>query len=551
MMGRDWRVAGGVRRRLVVAAATMMTAAVVVGVIPGPMASAAAQEARQGGTLSIILQPEPVTLTPSTNMAQPTQVVAGNIFDGLVTYDFELKPKPALAERWEVAPDGLTITFHLRSGVKWHDGQPFSAADVKWSLENVWKTIHPRNKSLFENVTQVDTPDEATVILRLSKPSLPILSVLNGVGAPILPKHLYEGTDVLNNPYNNKPVGTGPFVFKEWKRGEYVELTRNPDYWEAGKPHLDRLLFRMIPDAAARAAAIEKGEIQYAPYNPVPFRDAERLAKLPRLKVDTRGYEWLSPLLYLDFNVENQYLKDVRVRRAIAHAIDRAALAKIVWFGYAKPAISPVPSSLVTFHNAKLPQYPFDVKKAEALLDEAGLKRDANGVRFTLTHDFLPYGDDYRRTGEFLKQALKRVGIEVTIRSQDSAAFIKRVYVDRDFDSAISYNNAFPDPQIGVVRAFWSGWLGTGTPWTNGSGYRNPKADALIQAAGVEGDPAKRVAQFNEFQDIVLGDVPSLPLLELNFFSVYSADLQGIVEQGDQVYSSLKNARFVDAPKGN
>ncbi|MFG1277325.1 ABC transporter substrate-binding protein [Xanthobacter autotrophicus] len=541
------------RRRFLAAASAVALAAAV-----GPThlrAAAAADGPVRGGTLSIILQPEPVTLTPVANVAQPTQVVAGNVFDGLVTYGFDLKPAPQLAESWEVAPDGLTITFHLRKGVTWHDGKPFTASDVKWSLENVWKTIHPRNKALFENVSTVETPDDHTVVLKFSKPSLPIFSVLNGVGAPILPKHLYEGTDILNNPYNNKPVGTGPFVFKEWRKGEYLVLERNPAYWDAGKPYLDKLVFRVIPDAAARAAAIEKGEVQYAPFNPVPFRDVERLAALPNLKVETRGYEWLSPVLYFDLNVENPYLKDVRVRQAIAHAVDKAALAKVVWFGYGKPAVSPIPSTLAAFHDPSVPAYPFDPKKAEALLDEAGFKRGTDGVRFALTHDFLPYGDDYRRTGEFLKQALKRVGIEVAIRAQDSGAFIKRVYADRDFDISSSYNAAFPDPQIGVVREYWSGWLGTKTPWTNGSGYRNAQVDALIERAAVEGNPQARAADFRAFQQIVQRDVPTLPLLELKFFTVHAANLKGAVEQGDQVYSSLRNAWFeapsADAPKGN
>ncbi|MFG1281466.1 ABC transporter substrate-binding protein [Xanthobacter autotrophicus] len=540
------------RRFLAAASALALTAAV------GPThlrAAAAADGPVRGGALSIILQPEPVTLTPVANVAQPTQVVAGNIFDGLVTYGFDLKPAPQLAESWEVASDGLTITFHLRKGVTWHDGKPFTASDVKWSLENVWKTIHPRNKALFENVSAVEKPDDHTVVLKFSKPSLPIFSVLNGVGAPILPKHLYEGTDILNNPYNNKPVGTGPFVFKEWRKGEYLVLERNPAYWDAGKPYLDKLVFRVIPDAAARAAAIEKGEVQYAPFNPVPFRDVERLAALPNLKVETRGYEWLSPVLYFDLNVENPYLKDVRVRQAIAHAVDKAALAKVVWFGYGKPAVSPIPSTLTAFHDPSVPTYPFDPKKAEALLDEAGFKRGTDGVRFALTHDFLPYGDDYRRTGEFLKQALKRVGIEVAIRAQDSGAFIKRVYADRDFDISSSYNAAFPDPQIGVVREYWSGWLGTKTPWTNGSGYRNAQVDALIERAAVEGNPQARAAAFRAFQQIVQRDVPTLPLLELKFFTVHAANLKGAVEQGDQVYSSLRNAWFeapsADAPKGN
>jgi peptide/nickel transport system substrate-binding protein len=256
-------------------------------------------------------------------------------------------------------------------------------------------------------------------------------------------------------------------------------------------------------------------------------------------------------VLYLDFNVENQYLKDVRVRQAIAFALDKETLGKVVWYGYGKPAISPVPTALTAFHDASVPKYPFDLKKAEALLDEAGFKRGADGVRFTLNHDFLPYGDDYKRTGEYLKQALKRVGIEINIRAQDTAAFIKRVYADRDFDISSSYNGAFPDPQIGVVREYWSGWLGTKTPWTNGSGYRDVEVDRLIQAAAVEGNPKKRTEDFNRFQQIVQRDLPTLPLLELRFFTLHSSTLKDIVLQADQSYGSLKNAWFDQAPAQN
>jgi len=526
---------------------SLLTAAMVVA--SGLMSEAIAETPRRGGTLVAIVQPEPVTITAGTNVAAPTQFVSGNIFDGLVTYGIDLQPKPALAESWDVAPDGKTITFRLRKGVTWHDGKPFTSADVKWTLENIWKTIHPRNKAVFLEVSQVDTPDEHTVVLRLNRPSLPILSTINASGAQILPKHLYEGTDFLTSPWNNKPIGTGPFVFKEWSKGNHIILERNPNYWDKERPYLDRIIFKVIPDAAARSAALEKGDAHYAAFSPVPLKDAERLAALPNLKIETRGYEWLSPLLYFDLNVDNAYLKDVRVRRAIAHAIDRNAIAKRVWYGFGKPAVSPIPSTVKQFHTADVPKYEFDPKRAEALLDEAGFKRGANGVRFTISHDFLPYGDDYRRTGEYLKQALKRVGIEVNIRAQDGAAFIKRIYADRDFDISSSWNGAFPDPQIGITRMYWSGWVGKATPWTNGSGYRNPEIDKLIEQTAVSSDPAQRVKLFHQFQKTAQTDLPTIPLIELRFFSVHSSNLRDLTVYGDQIYASLKNAWFAEPPK--
>jgi peptide/nickel transport system substrate-binding protein len=504
--------------------------------------SRAASPPRRGGVLTAIVTPEPVTLTAAANTAAPTGFVSGNVFDGLLEYGPDLKPRPSLAERWTVAEDGLSITFHLRRSVTWHDGTPFTSADVKWTLENVWKKLHPRNQVTFEHVASVETPDDHTVVLRLAKPSLAILSSVNSNGAQILPKHLYEGTDVLANPYNQKPVGTGAFKFKEWVKGSHITLERNPNYWDAGKPYVDEIVFRIVPDAAARAGMLETGEAQYAAFSPVSLRDAERLGKLPNLRIETRGYEWISPFLYIDLNVESRYLKDPRVRRALAHAIDRDAMVKVVWYGFGKPAISPIPSTVAEFHDPSVPKYPFDPKMADALLDEAGFKRGADGIRFSLNHDFLPFGDDYRRSGEYLKQALRRVGIDLTLRSQDFSTWVRRIYKDRDFDISSSWGAAFSDPQVGVSRYYLSGWAGKGIPGTNGSGYANPEIDALVASAQVEPDQAKRVATFRQFQQIVQRDLPTIPLIELRFFSVHAARLNDAVATGDQVYGSLKNA---------
>lgn len=503
-----------------------------------------AQTPRPGGTLTTVIQPEPVILTSALNSAAPTGFFSANVFDGLVEYDNDFKLRPALAERWEISSDSKTLTFHLRPNVKWHDGKPFTSADVKWTLENVWKKLHPRNQTLFGKVTQVDTPDALTVVLRFSEPSLAVLSSLNSNGAQVLPKHLYENTDILNNPYNNKPVGTGPFVFKEWSKGNYIVVERNPDYWDKGKPYLDRIVFKVIPDASARAAALEKGEVQYAPFSPVPLKDAQRLAQLPTLKLETRGYQWLSPWLFMDVNVDRPYFKDVRVRQALAHAINRDALNKVVWFGFGKPAVSPVVSTLGQFFNPDVPRYPYDPAKAEALLDAAGLKRGPDGSRLKVQIDYLPYGDDYKRSAEYVKQALKRVGIDVNVRTQDTPTYTRRVYGDRDFDLAVVWFAGFADPLVGVTRAYRADTVGKNIPWSNGSGYRGEEANRLIDQAQGSPSQAERVQLFRKFQTVVQTDVPSIPLLELQFFTLQSASLRDTVGGVDQVYASLKRAWF-------
>lgn len=512
--------------------------------VAAPAALRAQGAPRRGGTLTAIVQPEPPTLVSAVNAAAPTGVVSTNIFDGLFSYDWELKPVPQLATGFTVAEDGLTITFTLRPGVTWHDGQPFTSADVAFSLEEVWKKVHPRGRATFANVTAVETPDPLTVVLRLSSPAPVILSALNAYEAQVLPRHLYQGTDIAANPLNTRPIGTGPYRFVEWVRGERVVLERNPNYWDAGKPYLDRIVFRVVPDAAARAALLETGQAQYAPYSPVPLGDVERLRRLPNLAIETRGYEWIAPWFFLEFNLTRPQLSDVRVRRAIAHAIDKRVLAETVWHGFAVPAVSTVPSTLGPHHTPDVPQYPFDIRRAEVLLDEAGFRRQggAQGTRFALTHDFLPYGDDFRRSGEYVRQALRRVGIDLTLRAQDAPTYIRRIFTDYDYDIASSWFASFSDPQIGVQRAFWSKAINRGVPWTNASGYRSAEADRVIEAAQRETNPARRSQYFHELARIAATDLPTLPLIELRFFTVHAKSLQGVVSGPDGVYSSLKNA---------
>jgi peptide/nickel transport system substrate-binding protein len=503
-----------------------------------------AEAPRPGGTLTAIVQPEPTVLTSAVNTQFPTGIVAVNLFDGLVRYDEHLAPQPSLAERWEVAEDGRTITFHLRPGVRWHDGQSFTSADVKFSLQEVWQKVHPRGRTTFAAVESVETPDDLTVVLRLRRASLVILSALNSMEAQILPRHLYAGTDIVTNPHNVKPIGTGPFRFKQWRRGEAIELERNPDYWDAGKPYLDRVIFRIIPDAASRSAALETGEAQYAPYSPVSLSDVDRLRQSGDLVIDTKGYAWAAPYLCMEFNLRRPTLGNPLVRQAIAHAIDRQGLIDTVWYGLGKPATGPVPSSVSTYYTADVTGYEFDPKKAEALLDQAGYPRKEGGMRFALTGDFMPYGESYRVSDDYIRQNLRRVGIDMTVRSQDLGAYLRQVYGAYDFDTNVVQMSVFLDPQIGIHRQFWSKSAAPGIPWTNDTGYANPATDAVIEASQRESDPAKRVEEFHALQRLAMTDLPVLPLIELQHFTVYSTRLRGVSGAADAALSSLKDIWF-------
>src|SRR5262245_11903141 len=217
---------------------------------------------RSGGTLTIVQGAEPAALVSGVNTSTFIGTVSTKIHEGLLDYDFDLKPRPALAESWSVAPDGKTYTFKLRRGVTWHDGKPFTAADVKFSLEEIWKKLHPRGRITFSKVTAVDTPDNFTVVLKLSDATPMLLAALSSYESQVLPKHVYEGKDFTTHPALNAPIGTGPFVFKEWKKGDFIRLERYPNYWDKGKPYLDAIVVRVLPGGAAAAAAIDEGGVQ-------------------------------------------------------------------------------------------------------------------------------------------------------------------------------------------------------------------------------------------------------------------------------------------------
>jgi peptide/nickel transport system substrate-binding protein len=496
------------------------------------------------GTLKFVLSPEPPFLLTAINTALQMGMVTSKVMEGLLYLDNELKPQPLLAQAWDISPDGLTYTFKLRPNVKWHDGQPFTSADVSYTILEVLKKVHPRGRTAFAKVTAVETPDPLTAVIKLSQPAPPMLTALaSSYESPMVPKHLFVGTDPSANPYISKPVGTGPFVFKEWKKGDYILLEKNTNYWQAGKPTLQRIVFRIISDASARAASFETGEGHIGGLSPIPLTDMPRIAKNPALSIETRGYAYMSPYMLMEVNLRKPPLNDVRVRQAIAHAIDRARMTQVVWLGYGQPAVSPIPSQVTTFHSTDLPKYEFNPEKAKKLLDDAGLKPGPNGMRFKITHDFIPFGSEYQRTGEFIKQQLSRVGIDVELRSQDLPSFLRRAYTEYDFDTTSLYYGAFADPTQGVQRLFWSKAIQKGVVFTNNTGYNSPEMDRVLESAQGENDPVKRKALYLEMQRIAMTDLPVIPLMETRFLTISSSKLKNHTISADGIIGG----NFADA----
>lgn len=501
-------------------------------------------EARMSGTLAMSVSPEPNTLIAAFNTASPVTVVSGKIVEGLITYDFDLNFQPALATGWDISEDGLTIRFDLRQGVSWHDGQPFTSADVAYSIMEILKVHHPRGRNTLAAVEAVETPDPHTAVLRLTQPAPALMYALAGWEAPMIPKHVYEGTDVLNNPANNAPVGTGPFRFVSWSRGSHVILEGNPDYWAEGEPGLQRLVIRFITDPAARAAAFEAGELHLGGDGPIPVSEVQRFRDNPNFQVEERGTEMNNSLDMLHCNMRDGPLTRIEVRQALLHAIDRDLMSQIAYYGLDEVLTGPIPQTLPHLYTADVPAYPFDPARARALLDEAGFAPGANGIRFALKLVGPSIGDTYDRLGQFLKQQYLDVGIDLQLHFLDVASFIRMVFADYDFDLTLYPGSVTADPTIGLQRFWWSKSASPGTPFVNVTGYASDEMDRILEAASVEPNPAARRDLFHAFQRLAMEDLPILPLARPIYVTIAAANVRNFVTTPEGVRASHGSLHF-------
>lgn len=490
------------------------------------------------GTLVIGFSPEPPTLTSAGTTAGATQSISTKIFDGLVTFDSEYRPQPQLALSWETSPDALSTTFKLRPNVTWHDGQPFTSADVAYSLTEVWKKLHSRGRSTFAQVEAVETPDPLTAVLRLSRPAPYLISALASAESQVVPRHVYAGKDFVTHPAGNAPIGTGPFRFAEWRRGEFIRLERNPDYWQPDAPKLDGIIYKLFSDPAAASAALETGEIQLITSSQITLADIARLKALPQIRITERDSSFTGTLSVFEFNLDRPHLRDPRVRQAIAHAIDKQFLLEKVWHGFGKIEDSAIPSALTDFHVPDVPHYTYDPAKAAALLDAAGFVPNAKGIRLRLSHDPAPTGDVYGKSAYAIRDNLRRVGIDLQIRNSDLAGFLKRVYKDRDFDTVQYGASSGPDPAIGTQRFYWSRNYTPGVAFSNGSHYASAQVDSLLERAQQESDFAARKALYSQFQRQVAADLPRIPLIASTTLVLADARVRNLP---DTPYATLDN----------
>jgi peptide/nickel transport system substrate-binding protein len=487
-------------------------------------------QAQKRGRLTVAADSEPPNLNPAIIASNGVFFVASKVIEPLAeaSYDGKDGLVPRLATGWQGSADGRSMAFTLRQGVAWHDGKPFTSADVAFSALEVWKKHGNLGRALFRELEAVETPDAHTAILRFAVPT-PAQLIRNALPAltSVVPKHLYENTDIMRNPANRALVGTGPFRFAERRPGEYTRLVRNPTYWEAGRPRLDEIVYRVLPDRAAAANALEAEEIQLAAFSAVPLADLDRIAKVPGLKVYANGYEGLTYQLCVEINHRRKELSDIRVRRAIAHAIDRDFVVRTIFRGYAQVSQGPIPRADRVFHAPEMAGHGFNPARANALLDEAGHPRDAAGIRFKLRLLPAPFFNETKQFGDYLRQALAVIGIDATIVSNDTPAHIKAVYTDHEFDLTVATPVYRGDPAISTTILFQSG-LPAGVPFANQYGYARPEVDALIRQAAATIDDAERVALYHRFQKQVTDDVALVNVAEFSFITVARDSVIGV-----------------------
>ncbi len=481
----------------------MLMALATTALVSSP---ALAQEIKHGGTLVVGSTLVARHLNGAVQSGVATAFPSTQLFASPLRFDDKWNPQPYLAESWKLADDGKSLTLNLRKNAVFHDGQPIASDDVAFSILAI-KADHPFT-SMFSRVEKVDTPDPHTAIIRLNEPHPAIVLAMSPALCPILPKHIYgNGQDLKNHPRNSQDVvGSGPFKLVTHEPGRRIVMERFDKFFLEGKPYLDKVIITINPDSSSLLLGLERGNIQMLP-TVSSSTDLRRLADDKDIISTPKGYEAIGALNWLAFNLERKPLSDIMVRKAIATAIDKNFIVKALMGGFAQVSDGPIIASS-PFATTGLVRYPYDLKKAAAMLDAAGYKVGDSGERFKLTIDYQPNRDDQQKVvAEYIRGQLKKIGIAVEVRaSADFPSWARRM-ASHDFDMSMDLVYNWGDPVIGVHRTYLSSNIKP-IVWTNTQSYSNPEVDRLLEAAGSETDLAKRKADYAAFQKIVTDELP-------------------------------------------
>jgi peptide/nickel transport system substrate-binding protein len=483
-------------------------------------------QAADPNTLVMIIESSPTNLDPRVGIDAQSERIGELLFDALLTRDEHLNVQPGLAERWEI-PDPLTYVFHLHHGVTFHDGRPLTARDVKWTLDSLLEgKIRSTKSAAYRFVDHVDTPDGFTAVFHLKEPNSTLLWNLSEGASGIVP---YGSLDEITR----QPVGTGPFKFVSAEQDKEIVIARNDNYWGT-KPLLSRIRFTVVPDATTRALELRKGSADAA-INALTSDTIVALEREPNLQIDRAPGTVLS---YLAFNLHDPTLRDVRVRQAIAYAIDRAPLLQYIWRGFARPALSILPRQSWAY-DEKVVSYPHDPEKARQILDAAGYPAQ-DGIRFHLTMK-TSTEESTRLMAAVWQQQLREVGIALDIRTFEFATFFADVTSGAFQLYSLRWIGGNEDPDI-FEYAFHSNRFPP--KGANRGFYSNPRVDTLIDQARREVDQNARKKLYDEVQQILAQDVPYINLWYFDNVLVHTRRMRNATLNPSGNYDFLKTAEL-------
>ncbi len=468
-------------------------------------------------------------LIPNITADGSSHEVGGMIYDGLVKRDKDLNIVPNLAEAWELSRDCLTLTFRLRKNAKWHDGQPFTAEDVRFTHETM---INPKTPTAYREdflqVKAVGVLDPYTVRVRYARPFAKALETWE---MWTLPKHLlapYVAAGRLREaPQNRRPVGVGAYRFVEWKSGEKVVLVANPDYFE-GRPYLSRIVYRIIPSQATIFLELRAKGVDFAGLTAIQYK---RQTDYPAFNKAYRKYQYPgNGYTYLGFNLKDPRFADRRVRQAFAHAINKQELIDGVLLGLGREATGPYKPETWPY-NPDVQRYPYDPERARRLLAEAGWRETngdgilvKNGEPFTFTILTNQGNEERKKVAEIIQQRLRAIGVTVEIRTLEWASFIKEFVQKRRFEAIILGWGIGLDPDQYDI---WHSSK-TGPDELNHISYANPEVDRLLELGRASCRREERKKHYDRLQEVLAEDQPIIFLYFRDALPVVSSRIRGI-----------------------
>lgn len=484
-------------------------------------------QAPDPNTLVMIIESSPTNLDPRVGIDAQSERIDSLIFDDLLNRDEHLNVTPGLAESWEI-PDPITYVFHIRRGVRFHDGRALTARDVKWTFDSLLQgKIRTTRAAAYRYVDRVEAPDDSTVVFRLKEPFSTLLWNLSDGAMGIVPYgSLTEMTD--------RPIGSGPFRFVSAETDKEVVLERNDGYW-GEKAHVPRVRFTVVPDTTTRALELRKGSADIVS-NALTSDMVLTLENEPNLRVEHGPGTVLN---YLAFNLRDPILGDVRVRQAIAHAVDRGVMIEYLWRNFAQPAASILPPQSWAY-NPNVPKYEYSPEEANKILDDAGYPA-TEGVRFHLTMK-TSTEETPRLIAAVLQQQLRAVGIALDIRTFEFATFFADITSGAYQMYSLRWIGGNEDPDI-FEYAFHSEKFPP--HGANRSFYVNSKLDALVNRGRAQTDPALRKPIYDEIQTLLATDLPSINLWFLDNVLVHSRRVQNVPLNPEGNYDFLKTAEIV------